>query len=347
MEINQTLITLTLTPMKKVLKIVGIVLLVVIGAVAGVITYVKTALPNVGDAEVITIEYTPERIEHGKYLANHVSVCMDCHSTRDFAKFSGPPIEGTFGKGGDRFDQTVGMPGVFYSKNITPEGIGRYTDGELYRVITSGVTKEGRPMFPLMPYPYYGRMDKEDIYDIIAYLRSIPSIKNDVPESEADFPVSVILHTMPAKATPEARPSKENILEYGKYMTNASGCRECHTQAEQGQIISELAYSGGREFMLHDGSICRSANITPDKETGIGAWTEDLFVKRFKIYRDSTFVLPSVASGEFNTIMPWTMYAGMEEDDLKAIFAYLQTLTPMKNQVSKFTPPAQQTSLNN
>jgi len=325
--------------MKKVLKIAGYVLLVLVVAVAGLLTYVKTALPNVGDAENITIEYTPERIAHGKYLATNVSVCMDCHSTRDITKFSGPLVEGTLGKGGQRFDQTVGMPGVFFSKNITPSGISRYTDGELYRLITAGVTKEGRPMFPLMPYPYYGRMDREDIYDIIAYVRSIPAIENPVPDSEADFPVNFILHTIPQKGTPETRPSKDNKIEYGRYMTNASGCRECHTKDKQGQIIPELAFSGGREFKMPDGTICRSANITPDKETGIGSWSSELFVQKFKIYQDSTFELPDVAAGEFNTIMPWTMYSGMEREDLEAIFAYLQTVTPMTNAVSKFSAP--------
>jgi hypothetical protein len=325
--------------MKKAFKIGGIVLLVLLVAVASLLSYVKIALPDVADAEIITLDYTPERVARGKYLANHVSVCMDCHSTRDFTKFSGPLMEGTLGMGGDRFDQLVGMPGVFLPRNITPEGISRYTDGELIRVITTGVTKEGRPMFPLMPYPYYGNMDKEDIYSIVAYLRSIPPIKNDVPESSADFPVNFILHTMPKDATPQSRPSKDNKIEYGKYMTNASGCRECHTQAERGQIIPELEYSGGREFSFPDGSVCRSANITPDKETGIGAWTPELFVRRFKMFKDSTYVLPSVAKGEFNSYMPWTMYAGMEEEDLEAIFAYLQTLTPIKNSVSKFSAP--------
>src|SRR5271154_3163418 len=116
--------------MKKVLKIVGYVLALLVVVIAALLIYVKTALPDVGAAEDIKIEYTPERIEHGRYLATAVSVCMDCHSKRDYTKFSGPLVEGTLGMGGERFDQTVGLPGVFISKNITPEGIARYTDGE-------------------------------------------------------------------------------------------------------------------------------------------------------------------------------------------------------------------------
>lgn len=322
----------------KFLKYLGYLLALVVVAIAGLLTYVKTALPNVGEAEELKIEYTPERIEHGKYLANSVTVCMDCHSKRNYAKFSGPLTDGTLGMGGDVFDQTVGMPGVFYARNITPAGISRYTDGELFRLITTGVTKEGRAMFPLMPYPYYGKMDPEDIYDIIAYVRSIPAIPNEVPESVADFPMNFILNTIPQKANPQKRPDPADQLAYGAYMTNASGCIECHTQVDKGQIIPEVAFGGGREFMFPDKSVLRSSNISPDPETGIGKWTEEAFVARFKAYADSSYVTPDVAPGEFNTIMPWTMYAGMTEQDLKSIYAYLKTVKPVTNAVTKFTP---------
>jgi mono/diheme cytochrome c family protein len=305
-----------------------------------VLTYVKVSLPDVGEAPAITIDYTPERIERGRYLANSVTVCMDCHSKRDYSKFSGPLTDGTLGMGGDRFDQTVGMPGVFYARNITPAGISRYTDGELFRLITTGVTKEGRAMFPLMPYPYYGKMDPEDIYSIIAYVRSIPAIQNEVPDSKADFPMNFIINLIPQKASPQRRPDPSDQLAYGAYMTNASGCVECHTPVKQGQIIPELAFGGGREFMFPDGSIVRAGNISPDQETGIGNWTEEAFIQRFKIYADSSYVPPSIASGEFNSIMPWTMYAQMKQEDLAAIFAYLKTVKPIKNTVTKFSPPA-------
>ena len=66
-------------------------------------------------------------------------------------------------------------------------------------------------------------------------------------------------------------------------------------------------------------------------------WTQEQFVARFKAYADSSYVVPSVNPGEFNSIMPWTMYAHMKEQDLSAIFTYLQTVKPIANQVTKFT----------
>jgi cytochrome c2 len=228
--------------MRRFLKVIAIIFIVLIVVAGCLITYVKVALPDVGQAPDLKIDLTPERVERGRYLANSVSVCMDCHSTRDWTKFSGPILNGTYGKGGERFDHSLGFPGIYYSRNITPFGISRYTDGELYRVITSGVNKEGRAMFPVMPYPYYGRMDDEDIYSIIAYLRSLPPIENSVQDSESDFPMNVILNTIPAKGTPTPKPNPSDKIEYGKYMANASGCIECHTQVDKGQIIPELSF---------------------------------------------------------------------------------------------------------
>jgi mono/diheme cytochrome c family protein len=325
--------------MKKPLKIVGYVLLFVLLLVGGILTYVKVALPNVGEPEDITIESTPERIARGKYLAHSVTVCMDCHAVRDWTKFSGPPTPGTLGRGGDRFDQTAGLPGVFNAKNITPFALKRYTDGELFRVITTGVTKEGRPMFPLMPYGNYGKMDREDIYDIIAYIRSLDPIESTIPESVADFPFNFLIHTMPKKAELQTKPDTTDQLAYGAYLANASGCIECHTQVKQGQIIRELAFSGGREFQFPNGAVVRSLNITSDPETGIGKWTEREFTNRFLAYADSSYTPPAVQPGEFNTVMPWTMYAHMKKGDLSALYAYLKTVAPISNKVEKFTPP--------
>lgn len=327
--------------MKKFFKFLLYALLGIVVLIGGLLIYVKAALPDVGPPEDLTVERTPERIERGRYLAHSVTVCMDCHSTRDWSKFSGPLTEGTLGKGGDRFDESVGLPGTFFAKNITPAGIERYTDGELFRVITTGVNKEGRAMFPLMPYRYYGKMDAEDIYSIIAYVRSLEPIENPVPESVPNLPMTFIINTIPQPAQPQKRPDPSDELAYGGYMVNASGCIECHTNVEQGQIIPEMSFAGGREFAFPDGSIVRSSNITTDKETGIGNWTREQFIARFKAFADSAYVIPPVQPGEFNTIMPWTMYAQMKEEDLSAIFTYLQTVKPISNKVTKWSPPGE------
>ena len=326
--------------MKKIFRYLGIFLLFVAVAVAGLIAYVKIQLPDVGEAPALQVDRTAERIEHGRYLANAVTVCMDCHSTRDWSKFSGPIIPGTDGKGGERFDQSMGFPGIYFSRNITPAGIQRYSDGELYRLITMGVTKEGRAIFPVMPYTYYSRMDDEDIYSIIAYLRTLKPIENAVADSKSDFPMNILLNTIPQKNSPSPRPSKDNEVAYGGYITNAAACKECHTKVDKGQIIPELAFSGGREFNFPDGSVLRSSNITPHKETGIGKWTKQNFIQRFKIHVDSSYVIPVVNPGEFNTIMPWTMYANMTEEDLGAIYTYLQSIQPIDNIIVKFAPAA-------
>lgn len=324
--------------MKKFFKFLGIAMLAILVVFGGVVTYVAFAFPDVGDAPDLKVEATAGRIERGRYLANAVNVCMDCHSKRDWSKFSGPLVPHTLGQGGERFDQLQGFPGVYYSKNITPAGISRYTDGELYRVITTGVTKEGRAMFPVMPYPYYGKLDDEDVYSLIAYLRTLEPIENQVEESVSDFPVNIIVKTIPAKGTPSKRPLLSDSVAYGAYVANACGCVECHTPDENGQILRELSFSGGRLFKMPGGGELRSSNISKDPETGIGKWSKKAFIQRFKAYTDPSYAAPNVGPGEYNTIMPWTMYGNMTEDDLGAIYTYLQTMPAQSNRVTKFTP---------
>ena len=325
--------------MKKIFKILAYILGVLILVVVIGVAFVNFTFPKVKPAQNLTIDHSPDRVARGAYLANHVTVCVDCHSARDFSLFSGPIQAGTLGSGGDKFDQSMGFPGVFYARNITPFGISDYTDGELYRLITTGVTNDERVMFPLMPYPYYGKMDPEDIYDIIAYIRTLDPIENEIPESQADFPVSIIMKTIPKDADPQSKPAKTDQVAYGKYLTNAASCVECHSPIDaQGTILAGKEFSGGREFAFPDGSVVRSANITQDN-SGLGTWSESMFVGKFKQYLDSGYHLPKVQPGEFNTIMPWVMYAGMEEGDLKAIYAYLKTIDPIPNQVVKYSPP--------
>jgi hypothetical protein len=308
---------------KKIFRVLGVVLGLVVLAVAGGLTYVKTALPNVGPAPELTIEGTPAQVERGKYVANHVALCMDCHSQRDYSRFAGPIAPGTFGAGGEKFGPEMGFPGTFYSKNITPYALKDWTDGEIYRAITAGVSKNGEALFPVMPYHNFGQLDDRDIYAVIAYLRTLPAVQHDVPASEAAFPMNIILQTMPKKGTPQVRPEKTDVLAYGKY------------KRDKGQPLPGMEFAGGMEFQMPH-AMLRSANLTPDKETGLGNWTEEMFVSRFKLYADSAYQAPAVAQNDFNTVMPWGQYAGMEESDLKAIFTYLKSLQPVPHKVIRF-----------
>lgn len=330
--------------MRKLFKVLGIILLIIVLAVAGVASYVKLALPNVGDAPQLQVERTPERIARGEYLANNVLVCMDCHSTRNWNEFSAPPVPGTLGKGGDVFDKSMGFPGTYYAPNITPAGVGDWTDGELFRAITTGVRKNGKAIFPVMPHKNYGQLDVEDINAVIAYIRTIPAIENKVPESQSDFPMNFIINTIPEKAKPGKRPDPSDPIAYGRYMVTATSCGECHTPFEKGSFDENFRLAGGRTFQLPAGMLT-SSNITPDEETGIGKWTKQLFVDKFKAYRDSAAAHQKVDfMKEYNTIMPWGMYAQMTDQDLGAIYDYLRTVKPIRNKIEKWVPSATATT---
>jgi mono/diheme cytochrome c family protein len=324
--------------MKKILRIAGLVILVLLIGIIGLLTYVKLALPNVGSPEDIKIEPTAARVERGRYLANSVSLCMDCHSKRDWNKFSGPVVEGTWGQGGEEFDQRIGLPGKYYAKNITPFALSNWTDGEVLRAIASGVNKDGKALFPIMPHPAFGKLDREDLYSIIAYLRTLRPVESVVPESESDFPMNFIVNFIPKKAAYSKKPDPSDQLAYGKYLFTAASCTECHTIKVKGKPVEGMEMAGGFEFPLYTGGIARSANITPDPETGIGNWTEDDFLKRFGVFSDSSYTPPAISKGKFNTVMPWMMYSTMKQDDLKAIYAYLKTLKPVQHEVVHFSP---------
>ena len=278
-------------------------------------------------------------IERGKYLAHHVSLCMDCHSERDFNQFSGPMKEGTEGRGGDYFDQGVGIPGVVYAKNITPDtanGIGKYTDEELVRVITTGITRTGDTLFPIMPYPHYNTMSKDDIHSIIAYIRTLKPSSKKIPERKLMIPVSLVYPKLrSASLDSNRKPDVSDMVNYGAYMWNAAACMDCHTQMDEKGFVMSKLMAGGRKFDLGT-FVVTSANLTPDTATGIGKWAEQMFLDKFKNYRDKMAYASN--PGKNNSIMPWSMYANMDDFDLKAIYRFLQTLQPVNNKVEKYPP---------
>lgn len=322
--------------MKKFLKISGIIFSAILLFMFLGYSYLMTKYPKVPPAPDIKISSSPEMIERGRYLANSFAVCMDCHSKRDFSKFAGPLVPGTEGMGGEDFGEEAGyVP----AKNITSDketGIGNWTDGEIFRAVTMGVDKNGEPLGPMMPYMYYRNMDENDVKSIIAYIKTLAPIKNKVEDHKFNFPVNLIFRTLPTEPQFKNIPSADKKTELGEYYAGA--CKVCHSPMEKGEFIKEKFLSGGVEFPGPKGGKVRSANITPDKETGIGNWTKDQFIKKFKSYTLPESQNIPVKDGEFNSIMPWTFFGQASEEDLGAVYDYIMTQKPVSNKVEKYTP---------
>lgn len=322
--------------MKTLLKIVGGVAVLLLVAAAAGLGYLYYAFPKVSPAGEYRIEATPERLARGKYLNDHVLGCTTCHSQRDWTRFAGPVKVETIGAGGDAFP--LGPAGTLYSKNITPAAVGSWTDGELWRAVTTGVSRDGTPLFPLMPYPHFGVMAEDDIHAVLAYVRSLKAIENNnIPERDLNFPLNLIVRTIPAPAQPQPRPPASDKLAYGRYMLRSALCADCHTPIDdQGQPLPGMDFAGGMTI-IETGYRVNAANITPDADTGIGTWTEQQFVDKFKAFDTPVAAMPlSETERRQNTPMPWTAYAGMTREDLAAIYAALRAQKPIVNRVTKF-----------
>ena len=295
--------------------------------------------PRAEALPIDVVKSTPERLARGKYLVEHVAVCLDCHSKRDWDKFSGPIIPGTEGQGGEIFDARQGVRGVVYGTNITPAGIGNWTQSELLRAMTIGVSKEGRVLFPVMPYPNYQHLTKADAGAIITYLRTLKAIDHQVPPRRLNPLVALFIRSFVPKQVGLADTiDRHDSVQYGRYLATLASCGDCHTpRGFTGKSKQDLYMSGGVEFELPQGKVV-AANITPDPATGIGHWTKAAFVARFKALDGPRARTIPVRPQQMNTVMLWTLYGGMNEEDLGAIYDFLRQVRPVRNQVTAFVP---------
>jgi mono/diheme cytochrome c family protein len=273
-------------------------------------------------------------VARGEYLANHVTVCIDCHSIRDTGHFSMPIVPGTEGGGAAfAFTKAEFVPGEVTPPNITPAALKDWSDEELIRAITRGINKKGDTIFPIMPYHSYSKMAKKDILAIVAYIRSLKPVEHTTPARKMEVPMSMFGPLPEANLDKNDVPDTTNKVAYGAYLTVAAACADCHTpMGPKGPDFSKI-FSGGTVF---DNPVFKVAvaNITPDSTTGIGAWTEEMFVNKFKTNASAEML--QTRPGRQNTFMPWSMYGKMRDYDLKAIYAFLRTVKPVSNKVEKF-----------
>jgi mono/diheme cytochrome c family protein len=307
--------------MKRFLKrfAIGMAVFLVLGtaavAVAVVIREDRTFAAPYPD---IHASKDPAVIERGRYLVTGPAHCGACHGR------VGDPSSEPHLVGGLAFHLPIG---TVYARNITPDertGIGGYTDPEIARVLRYGVHPTGRAVLPFMPF---ADLSDEDLTAVISYLRSRPAIEHAVPASSFNllgraakaFLLEPAGPTKPSRARVERGPT----LAWGEYLaTSVASCSGCHTKRDlrTGEFESVM-FAGGMAIESHSapGTTFVAPNLTPDPKTGhIYAWSEDVFVARFK---------NAVATA---SPMPWASFRQLSDDDLRAIYRYLRSLPPAR-----------------
>jgi mono/diheme cytochrome c family protein len=279
-----------------------------------------------------TFARTPERLARGRYLVTAVTGCLDCHSPHDWSRHDAPVPVGWEGAGQDMIGYKE-LPGHVVAPNLTPDpdtGTGTWTDDTLAQAIREGIGHDGRALFPMMPYRRYRTMSDEDLASIVVFLRALPPVRNPLPTTRLAFPVRYLIRKAPQPITQSVpAPDISDPVKRGAYLATIAACTECHTPQHQGEPMSGLTFAGG--FVLEGpwGRVA-SANLTGDP-SGIPYYDAHLFIE--------TIRTGQVRARTLNQIMPWHVYRNMTDDDLNAIFLYLQTLSPVRHRVDNAQRP--------
>jgi cytochrome c2 len=316
--------------MKKVLKAL-LVIIIIIAIIAGIgAAYIASRGMPVYTTEKkdIKVEVTPERVERGVKLAS--MLCKHCHYSDQTQKFTGHEMK------------EVPQFGHIYSKNITQDtvaGIGGWTDGELIYFIRTGVNKEGKYIPPYMPK--LSHISDEDLYSIIAFLRSdnawVKADNTRQPESKPSFLTNFLLTIGAFKpfdypTAPIAGPDTTNKAKWGEYIAlHQFECFACHSKdfAKNDYFNPEKSlgfFGGGNKMFDAEGREIYTLNITMDKATGIGNWSEEDFIKALRYGQ---------VPGQPALRYPMIPYANLTDAEASAVYAYLKTVPPVTNKVER------------
>lgn len=287
-------------------------------------------LPNRRPPASVTAPRSPEAVERGRYLAGSLAACMTCHSEIDERKPGDSIVPGRLGSGRD-FGDLEGVPGRVRAPNLSSsaDGLGSWTDGEILRAIREGISRDGRPLFPFMPYLVYGQqLTDADALALIAYLRTLPPVHGKPAPTEIKFPVSMFTRKAPKPVLKGADPLPSDPLARGRRLLELASCAECHNAFDNRHLpIPGMYLAGGFPFTVPGKGTVMAPNLTSDPDTGIGRFTDDELLRAIKagVGRD----------GRTLYVMPWTAYTGLTEEDARAIVAALRTVPPVGNPVPK------------
>lgn len=253
-------------------------------------------------------------LQRGAYLVNTIMACGNCHTPR------GPDGPGPELAGGFAFELPMFTT---YAANITPDvetGIGGWSDEEIGRAVREGIARDGRLLAPVMPTGFFQHISDGDLAAIIAYLRQVEPVRNEVPQSLLTIPLP------PAWVDPVvtvAEPDRNDRVAYGEYLARIAHCMECHTPRDAQGHLNLARWGAGGQELVGPWGVSVSANITSDPKSGIGSWS-DADIKR-AITRGI-----SRNGYELRPPMAFAYYAGVSDADLDALITWLRTVPPLQ-----------------
>jgi mono/diheme cytochrome c family protein len=254
-------------------------------------------------------------IARGKYLAM-VSHCEECHNKNDHDTLSTKNLAG-----GKAFNLSVG---TIYSSNITAHktyGIGKYSDAEIARILRFGVKPDGSAVLNFMPFQ---NLSDADLTAIISYIRTEKSMAVKTQKNEFNtlgkIAKALLVKPVGPSEKIEAIVKPDTTAKYGRYLAmNVANCAGCHTvRNATGDFTGEILAGG---TAMESGNI--PPNLTPDSTGRLFNYNQQLFIERFRMGK----IIP-------NSEMPWQLFRKMSNQDLIAIYKFLQTVKPVKTKNS-------------
>jgi len=321
--------------MKRVVKISAYTIVAILVIVLLFVAFVRfSPLPDYEPGKIpeITVEITPERIAEGHRISS--MLCQGCHYNPDTRRMDGK-----------RMMDTPEIFGKFYSANITQDpdhGIGKWSDGELYYYLRTGIRKDGHFSGVMPNFP---KVADEDLQSLIAYLHSdLEEVQpSSLPSQVSEYALlgRFLKHFIlkpkayPAETIP--LPDTTNTIVWGSYLANdLYSCYGCHsgsftTNDDDNPPNSKLYYGGGNKMLDLEGNTIYSSNLTPDPETGIGNWTPDQFTRLLKY---------GLKPDGNPVSYPMVPHSGLTPGEIDAIYRFLKTVPAIHNDVTNGTAQA-------
>ncbi len=280
------------------------------------------------------VDPTPERVARGDYLVNSVMFCGACHTPRVDGTWLGGERADAYLSGGSLFDDPE-MGVRLSTPNITQDretGIGAWTDDQIMRALRDGIHREkDRLLLPPMPFYMYDTLSDDDVRAVVAYLRTVPPVKNPVArvaELPFIFRVAVKFGAVHHKPVNDVKsPPTTDRTAYGHYLARIGACTDCHSMTKMGPD-EEDNLLGGSKVGLGERAYGKvwARNLTPDAETGLGKYSADQIKQAL---RSGKRLDGKPMSPPMSMLIPhlstWT------DQDLDALITFIKSVPARKN----------------